>query len=197
MSDTETILAAVTAFADKAHGDQVRKYTPERYIEHPKRVMETCRQYTHDVAILSAALMHDVLEDTPVTAEEIRRFLSGIMDEAAEKRTVALVQELTDVYVTKNYPKWNRRKRKAKEAERMEKTSPAAQSIKYADIMDNCDAIVYNDREFAGVFLNECRTLLKKMNLGNKELYQRAVQMVDNALLQLKGGSGSANSSTN
>ncbi|MGN6567929.1 MAG: hypothetical protein ACTHJ0_08255 [Flavipsychrobacter sp.] len=36
-------LEEVIAFADKAHGSQMRKYTPERYIVHPIRVMELCR----------------------------------------------------------------------------------------------------------------------------------------------------------
>ena len=34
------ILAAIRKFADEAHGEQKRKYTPERYIVHPVRVME-------------------------------------------------------------------------------------------------------------------------------------------------------------
>jgi (p)ppGpp synthase/HD superfamily hydrolase len=32
--------------------------------------MEICSQYTNDIMILAAALLHDVLEDTPVTRNE-------------------------------------------------------------------------------------------------------------------------------
>jgi (p)ppGpp synthase/HD superfamily hydrolase len=63
--DQEKILAAITDFADIAHGSQMRKYTPERYIVHPARVMRLCQEYTDDVTVLAAALLHDVLEDTP------------------------------------------------------------------------------------------------------------------------------------
>src|SRR3954464_15075348 len=115
--DIETILDEVKDFADKAHGNQMRRYTPERYIVHPVRVMITCKEYTSDITILAAALLHDVLEDTPVTKEELQAFLMNIMSEEEAKRTVQLVEELTDVYIKENYPKWNRKKRKLKEAD--------------------------------------------------------------------------------
>jgi len=62
----DKVLEQVKDFADKAHGDQLRKYTPDRYIVHPMRVMLICQEYTDDSQILAAALLHDVLEDTPV-----------------------------------------------------------------------------------------------------------------------------------
>ena len=43
---------------------------PRRYIVHPAEVMEICSQYTNDITILAAALLHDVLEDIPVTRNE-------------------------------------------------------------------------------------------------------------------------------
>lgn len=36
------IINKIIEFADKAHGDQTRKYTSDKYIVHPIRVMETC-----------------------------------------------------------------------------------------------------------------------------------------------------------
>jgi (p)ppGpp synthase/HD superfamily hydrolase len=65
MQGREKILQEIIQFADLAHGKQVRRYTSERYIVHPVRVMETCRQYTNDISVLAAAILHDVLEDTP------------------------------------------------------------------------------------------------------------------------------------
>ncbi len=182
----EEILEQITAFADRSHGEQTRKYTPERYIVHPVRVMRICQEYTNDVAVLAAALLHDVLEDTPVRKEALHGFLKQVMSEADALRTVVLVEELTDVYIKKRYPKWNRHKRKLKEADRIEKTSGASQTIKYADIIDNCLEIVDQDRDFAKVFLLECRALLKRMPKGNKELYHRAVETVNTCLKKLK-----------
>ena len=182
----ETVLEQVRDFADKAHGEQTRKYTPERYIVHPVRVMETLREYTSDIPMLAAALLHDVLEDTPVNKQDLTDFLDQWMPPKQVARTILLVEELTDVYVNANYPHWNRRKRKAKELERMELTSADAQTIKYADIIDNCAYIVEQDPDFAKVFLSECSALLKKMTKGNVKLLKKAVAVVDGALSRLE-----------
>src|SRR5918993_5563128 len=103
MNDAETI-NQIIAFADKCHGEQMRRYEPDRYIVHPTRVMEICRQYTSELPQLAAAILHDVLEDTPVTVEELEQFLKTVMSETEAAETIRLVLELTDVYVKEDYP---------------------------------------------------------------------------------------------
>jgi guanosine-3',5'-bis(diphosphate) 3'-pyrophosphohydrolase len=53
-------------FAEKVHGNQKRKYSGRPYIVHPVAVLQLCREHTNDTAILAAALLRDVLEDTDV-----------------------------------------------------------------------------------------------------------------------------------
>ena len=182
----EDILNTIRDYADNAHGTQMRKYTPERYIVHPIRVMETCRQYDPRLPILAAALLHDVLEDTPVTREEMSSFLHTVMDAADAEKTLELVIELTDVYVKEAYPQWNRRVRKDRETERIAFTSADSQTIKYADIIDNCREIAKHDRGFAPRFLKECLANLKVADKGNPELYRQALEMVKGALAELR-----------
>jgi guanosine-3',5'-bis(diphosphate) 3'-pyrophosphohydrolase len=182
----DNAILQIRDFADKAHGDQTRRYTPDRYIVHPTRVMEICRQYTNDRTMLAAALLHDVLEDTEVTKDNIEDFLRTVMDQQQAQRTIKLVVELTDIYVKKNFPQMNRRKRKIKEADRLGKASPEAQTIKYADIIDNSGEIAAHDPDFAERFLDECRNLLAKMTKGNAELRQRAIDTVQANIAQLK-----------
>ncbi len=177
-----TALEKIKEFADKAHGEQRRKYTPERYIVHPVRVMELCREYTNEEPILAAALLHDVLEDTSTTAGQIKEFLIPLIGKDNAIRTLDLVVELTDVYIKKDYPIYNRRKRKQMERERMKTISSDSQTIKYADILDNCLEIVIHDPSFAVVFLKECKDLLKVMTNGNNALYQRVLKSIDNNL---------------
>ncbi len=178
----EDILKKVTDFADQAHGEQKRKYTGERYIAHPVRVMNTCRQYTDNPVVLSAALLHDVLEDTPVGKDKIYRFLENVMGGEQSARVVKLVEALTDVYVKEKFPLLNRKRRKKKESERLGTIPADAQTIKYADIMDNTVDISHNDPNFAPVYLKECRLLLTNMKNGNPELYNRAIQSVEENL---------------
>jgi guanosine-3',5'-bis(diphosphate) 3'-pyrophosphohydrolase len=175
-------LEAVKRFAEKAHGDQRRKYSDERYITHPIRVMETCMNYTDDDCMLAAALLHDVLEDTTVTQNEMGEFLRGVMTPEAAARTLELVVELTDIYTKKNYPGLNRRARKSKEAERLSHVSGDAQTIKYADIIDNATNIFVHDPDFAIVFIQEGKWVLKRMLKGDSELYDRAMKVVTDCL---------------
>lgn len=181
MSEKE-ILDYIKHYADQSHGDQVRKYTGERYIAHPVRVMETVREFYPNLPVLAAALLHDVLEDTPVSPEEMRDTLMEVMDPAHASKTMSLVIELTDVYVKKNYPRLNRRIRKEKEALRLASVSRDAQTIKYADIIDNVTDIVNQDVDFAKVFVQEAKKMLIGMASGDARLRERALILVENCL---------------
>ncbi len=176
------ILTDIEEFARQAHGDQQRKFADEPYIEHPIRVMKLCREYTSDLPVLSAALLHDVLEDTAVTKDVLSNYLRDVMKPEDAQKTLALTIELTDVYVKENYPKWNRRKRKDAEAARLGNASAAAQTIKYADIIDNSLDISNSSSDFKPRFLHECRALLKAMDKGNPALRQRAIATVNSFL---------------
>ncbi len=192
-NDMNVILEKVRQFAQEAHGDQQRKFSGDPYVNHLVRVMSMCREYTGDITMLSAALLHDVLEDTEVSADEMKEFLLSVMEKESAERTVALVKEMTDVYVKENYPKWNRRKRKQKEAERISHTSADSQTIKYADLIDNCTGMSKNDPEFAALFLRECRDLLKRIDKGDPRLYKRAIEVVKSeiaALNAMRNGPG-------
>jgi GTP pyrophosphokinase len=51
-------------FAQRAHKDQVRKFTGQPYFDaHVQKVNGTLKLYTTDEATLIAALLHDVVED--------------------------------------------------------------------------------------------------------------------------------------
>lgn len=182
----EAILEQVKKFAAQAHNGQQRKYTPEPYIVHPVRVMEMVRFHKPELPVLAASLLHDVLEDTNIDQKAMLGFLTTVMDEDDVHRKIKLVVELTDVYVKKQYPQWNRKKRKLKEANRIERTSADAQTVKYADIIDNCKEIVEQDPEFANRFLRECQALLKRIPKGVPELYNQANDIVTACLDRLQ-----------
>ena len=179
------ILEKVEAFARDSHGDQRRKYRDEAYVNHPIRVMGICRQYNQTLPVAAAALLHDVLEDTTVSSEEMLDFLDHVMAPGDARHTMMLVKDLTDIYTHAAYPQWNRRARKAKESERLGKSHPDAQTIKYADIIDNSNDIVGSGDDFGPTFLHECEAVLKKMKSGNPELYKLALETVHSVLQSL------------
>lgn len=184
--DHSEIINKIIEFADKAHGDQTRKYTSNKYIVHPIRVMEICKQYTDELPVLAAAILHDVLEDTATSEDHILHFLKDIMNENDRYLTIKLVNELTDVYVKKDFPKLNRDTRKKMELERLRKISARAQTIKYADIIDNSKEIPQHDPSFAKRYLKECNDILLTLDRGLPKLRNEAINQVVTILKNLQ-----------
>lgn len=60
-------IGIAVSIAEEAHRGQRRKYTGEDYIEHPRRVASKFSTETSQVI----AWLHDVLEDSDLTAEDI------------------------------------------------------------------------------------------------------------------------------
>ena len=67
------LVAKAAEFARLAHESigQRRKYTNELYIVHPQAVAATVASVTDDAVIIAAAWLHDVVEDTPITLEQL------------------------------------------------------------------------------------------------------------------------------
>ncbi len=70
--DPENVRAIeeAVAFATKAHEGQAR-LSGEPFIDHPLAVTEICAGFGLDVVAIQAAVLHDTVEDTPVTLEDI------------------------------------------------------------------------------------------------------------------------------
>lgn len=68
----EDILNKAIIFAVKAHSGMVRKSTNHPYILHPLEVSAIVGTMTDDKEIIAAAVLHDVVEDTPIRIEEIK-----------------------------------------------------------------------------------------------------------------------------
>ena len=66
------LLDRAIIFAVKAHAGTERRGKGFPYIVHPMEAMEIVATMTPDQELLAAAALHDVVEDTDVTPEEIR-----------------------------------------------------------------------------------------------------------------------------
>lgn len=165
-------------FARKAHGDQQRKYSEEAYIEHPIRVADLVRTVDHTPEMICAAYLHDVVEDTPVSLQDIERKFG--------RKIAGLVEELTDEYEKKNYPHLNRKLRKEKEVARQARISPEAKTIKLADVIDNTRDILKNDPGFARKYIPEMEALTEALQGGDFKLLLRACYEVQRGIIQLK-----------
>ena len=76
----ETLLNKAYVFSMQAHGDQMR-HSGDPYYAHPIEVAGILASLHLDVASICTALLHDVLEDTPTTYDELAEmFGSEIAD---------------------------------------------------------------------------------------------------------------------
>jgi (p)ppGpp synthase/HD superfamily hydrolase len=154
-------------YAIIAHDDQKRKYTKEPYMFHPVSVLDIAMPYIHSYIEIQAILLHDVVEDTEVTLEDIKRDFGEVV--------ANLVEQLTDVSTENDGV---RADRKRIDLEHTALASLEAKTIKLADIIDNSRSILKYDSKFAGVYMQEKRELLKVLKEGNKDLYNIAEEMV-------------------
>ena len=90
--DDKDKIAAAAVFAAKKHGDQKRK-TGEPYITHPIAVAEILIQIGMDADTVSAGLLHDTLEDTDTTEEEIATFFGREVGEMVQAVTRPAFQD--------------------------------------------------------------------------------------------------------
>src|SRR5690606_35879955 len=119
-------LLAAAVFSAERHRDQRRKGVRETpYINHPLEVAERIVRVAgvDDIEVLVAAILHDTIEDTETTAEEIERHFG--------KAVAALVLEVTD----DRSLTWMERKRL--EIEHSSLLSARAKLIKLSDKISN------------------------------------------------------------
>ena len=72
-------------FAIKAHMGQVRKSEPDKpMIIHPLSVGMLLEEYGYDDNVIAAGYLHDVVEDTKYTIEDIEKYFSRVKRDTAE-----------------------------------------------------------------------------------------------------------------
>ncbi len=163
-------------YATQAHAEagQRRKYTDEPYIVHPAAVVELVRSVSNDEHSLAAAWLHDTVEDTATTLNDIADHFGP--------RVAELVEMLTD---SAQLAAKNRTARKLAHFQHTASASPAAQTIKLADIIDNTRSIVRFDPHFARVYLIEKKVQIGLLKQGHAQLWQQASIIIENGIAQL------------
>ena len=163
------IVERARVFATAAHAavGQTRKYTGEPYVVHPMEVASLVESVGGTEAMVAAALLHDVLEDTGVTVD--------VLEEQFGSEVADLVLWLTDVSKPND---GNRSTRKALDRQHSAAAPAAAQTVKVADLISNTRSIVAHDPDFAKVYLAEKRLLLDVLTRADPTLLTMARKQV-------------------
>ena len=75
----QELFAKAVAFAAEKHKSQTRR-DGSPYIYHPLKVAEILKDAGYDIHYQIAAVLHDTLEDTDATEEEIRAFGEDVLE---------------------------------------------------------------------------------------------------------------------
>lgn len=110
-------------FASDKHRQQIRKVFNYPYITHPLTLLYVTSQFTHDPDVLCAAILHDTVEDTDTSFQEIENIFGQKISDY-----VAILSE------DKNLP---RTERKEKYREKFIDASPEMCLVKSVDIYCN------------------------------------------------------------
>jgi (p)ppGpp synthase/HD superfamily hydrolase len=170
MNDKQLIQAALM-LAIRAHEGQRRKYTGEPYSVHPIGVSKIVETVDHTPEMVAAALLHDVVEDTPVTFTEIKDTFGTTVAEYVHYCTN--VSEQSD---------GNRSFRKKMDADHFAMGPAESQTIKIADLIHNSQTIIPNDPKFFHkAYKYEKQYLLDVLVLADPILKSQAQSMLDQA----------------
>lgn len=151
---------------------QRRKYIDAPYIVHPFAVAEIIWNHILGVTdeVLAATLLHDTVEDTPYTIEELTAEFGPIVG--------YYVFCVTDISRSTD---GNREARKLMDAEHYARGPAEAQSIKVADLMDNTKSISEYDPNFWVVYLKEKERLLDMLTKAYPSLILAARCQIQHA----------------
>ena len=128
-----TLLDRAIVFAVRAHARTERRGKGFPYIVHPMEAMEIVATMTPDQELLAAAALHDTVEDTDVTVEQIR--------EEFGERIASLVASESDTLPegVSEEDSWHARKQAA--IDRLASASHDAKIVALGDKLSNMRAI--------------------------------------------------------
>ena len=169
--NTELLDRAII-FAVRAHAGTERRGKGFPYIVHPMEAMEIVATMTTDQELLAAAALHDTVEDTDVTVEQIRaefgeRIASLVADES-EDRPEGMSEEES----------WHDRKQAA--INHLAKASHDAKIVALGDKLSNIRAIARDYAEIGDA-------LWSRFHAKDPKGHEWHYRGLANALNELKG----------
>lgn len=143
-------------FAMKAHNGQVRKGSSVPYIVHPIETSLIAMTLTEDPDVVIAALLHDVIEDTPLGAKEIEEEFGSYVAE--------LVKEESENKRKEQRPSDTWKLRKQEFIDSLDEKSREAKLIALSDKLSNMRATYQGYRKNGEAFWDRFNEKRKEMH---------------------------------
>ena len=138
--DTDLLDRAII-FAVRAHHNTERRGKGFPYIVHPMEAVEIVASITPDQELLAAAALHDTIEDTDVTVEDIRREFGDRIAELVHAESDQFTEGVSEE------DSWHDRKQAA--IDRLAAASHDAKIVAMGDKLSNMRAI-WRDYQIKG-----------------------------------------------
>lgn len=138
--DTDLLDRAII-FAVQAHHNTERRGKGFPYIVHPLEAVEIIATITPDQELLAAAALHDTIEDTEVTVEDIRREFGDRIAELVHSESDQFTEGVSEE------DSWHDRKQAA--IDRLRQASHDAKIVAMGDKLSNMRAI-WRDYQIKG-----------------------------------------------
>ena len=127
------LLDRAIIFAVQAHHDTERRGKGFPYIVHPMEAVEIVSTITSDQELLAAAALHDTIEDTDVTVDDIRREFGDRVAELVHSESDRFIEGVSEE------DSWHDRKQAA--IDRLAAASHDAKIVALGDKLSNMRAI--------------------------------------------------------
>ena len=128
-----TLLDRAILFAVRAHAGTERRGKGFPYIVHPMEAMEIVATMTADQELLAAAALHDMVEDTDVTVEQLRAEFGDRIADLVAAESDAFVEGVSEE------DSWHARKQAA--IDRLARAPRDAKMVALGDKLSNMRAI--------------------------------------------------------
>lgn len=140
-------------WAGTKHKGQYRKYTGEPYIEHPLIVSEMVREHGLSETAIVAAILHDTVEDTDATFEEVLEYFGAEVAEYVWYLTKP-PEFVGTRSIRKEHDRW-----------RLSAAPEEVKIVKFYDVMHNAGSIKEHDPELWSSWRHEMQLLFLAMDI--------------------------------
>ncbi len=163
------IMEKAQKWAVEGHMGVNRKHSDLPYIVHPEAVAQIVMEITDDYEVISAAWLHDYVEDVEgATYGKIARAFTIHVGELVYE--VSKISRLSD---------GDRRIRVALDREHYSYGSKWGKAIKIADMIHNMPTMIRDSPEFAKTYIPEKESLLEVIKDGSPLLASIAMQIIE------------------
>lgn len=176
MSTPNTLAAYQLAY--KRHGakKQKRKGTGEPYIVHPAQVASILTAVDADENMVTAGLLHDVVEDT----FHNRDFGLAVINQRFGDDVASLVEMVTKISM--HHP-GKRAVRKEMDKLHLDTAKPRGKTLKLSDCVSNMSTVhLLRHDSFLKIYLPEMRALVEILGQGDQALMDVFVRQLKQAM---------------